>query len=405
MNFKKLLITFSFVMCMLSLTVHAKTMQFTMGDANVKVDAGQIEAYEMEVAPYTVSGRTMVPVRIVAEKFGADVQYVHEESKVIITLGDKKISMIIGEAVADVNGETVALDVPTVETNGRTLVPLRFVSETLGFDVKYMQTTQQILITNDPAVIEFNNTKVFLSEFEAMCKLICAEYGVGMSEQVVDYTLAIMSENSFFDAEAEKWGMSAIDPLFYTSITSNAKEVSAYFDDVLDASWVSLFESTHKRSFMITFLELLYEGDEETLAEYEKTAFDGYMAAQHILISDKAVAESVLKQIKGGADFDELMNSYSEDPGLTQADYYVFTDGEMVEEFETATKKLKVGQVSNLVKSEYGYHIIKRIDIPAEYIKMMYTDEKVNQHIDSAIEEGTVVVDNYTSAELVELCK
>ena len=43
----------------------------------------------MEVAPYTVSGRTMVPVRIVAEKFGADVQYVHEESKVIITLGDK----------------------------------------------------------------------------------------------------------------------------------------------------------------------------------------------------------------------------------------------------------------------------------------------------------------------------
>ncbi len=405
MNFKKLLITFSFVMCVLSLTVHAKTMQFTMGNVDAKVDDGKIEVYKMEVAPYTVNGRTMVPVRIVAETFGADVQYIHDESKVIITMDDKKISMVIGQDVADVNGTKVKLDVPTVETNGRTLVPLRFVSETLGFDIKYLASTQQILITNDPAVIEINGTKLFLSDFKAMCKLVCENYGMDMNEEVANYTLSLMMQTVFFEAEAEKWGMSGIDPILYSSLAHDANEISGYFEDVLDASWVSVRETNHRQEFMLTFLELLYEGDKESLDLYKKENLGAYMAAMHILISDKATAEDVLKRIKKGEEFETLMFEYTEDPGVKQAPYYVFTDGEMVSEFEKAVKALKPGEISGLVKSTYGYHIIKRIEIPEEYIKVSFVDEAINEHVEKSANESTIKADNYTLSQLVELCK
>lgn len=176
MNIKKIIISLAFVLTLFSVSAYAKTMQFTMGDYNAKVDEGTIVIHTMEVAPYTVEGRTMVPARIVAETFGADVDWIEAENKVLITFGDKNISLVIGELFATVNGEQVVLDVPSVETNGRTLVPLRFVSETLGFDVKYVASTQQILITNDPAPIEVNGAKISLASFDAMYDMYSLQY-------------------------------------------------------------------------------------------------------------------------------------------------------------------------------------------------------------------------------------
>ena len=55
------------------------------------------------------------------------------------------------------------------------------------------------------------------------------------------------------------------------------------------------------------------------------------------------------------------MNEYSEDPGLSgNPDGYIFTEGEMIDEFYQGAAALEEGEVSGLVKSDYGYHIIKR---------------------------------------------
>ena len=125
----------------------------------------------------------------------------------------------------------------------------------------------------------------------------------------------------------------------------------------------------------------------------------------HILISDKSTAEDVLKRIKKGEEFETLMFEYTEDPGVKQAPYYVFTDGEMVSEFEKAVKALKPGEISGLVKSTYGYHIIKRIEIPEEYIKVSFVDEAINEHVEKSANESTIKANNYTLSQLVELCK
>lgn len=409
MNFKKILITLTFVISLFSISAYAKTMQFTMGDYDAKVDDGTISTYTMEVAPYTVEGRTMVPVRIVGETFDADVQYVHEESKVVVTLDDKTITLIIGEKTADVNGEVVELDVPSVETNGRTLVPLRFVSENLGFDVKYVAATEQVLITNDPAVIEINGAKISLADFRAVYDMYTIEYGEAYSEdEIFEVSKLMLMNYAVSEAEADKWHI----PFAYSyaeEVRAIVADLNTYFPGSLDGVWANLIEIEYRATDLANFLSQIYMPDEETVGKYYT---DNYFAAKHILVSDEATAKSIMVKLNNGADFDELMIEYTEDPGVeTNPDGYVFTTGEMVEEFENATKSLAVGRMSGIVETDYGYHIIKRIPLPAyteygyDYVADAYVNEAVANHFTDVIENGEVKSDVYTDAQLLELCK
>lgn len=73
-----------------------------------------------------------------------------------------------------------------------------------------------------------------------------------------------------------------------------------------------------------------------------------------------ATAQSVLERAKNGEDFDALVDEFNEDPGATK-EGYTFGPGEMAAEFEAASFALKIGEISDIVETTYGYHIIKRI--------------------------------------------
>ena len=82
--------------------------------------------------------------------------------------------------------------------------------------------------------------------------------------------------------------------------------------------------------------------------------------ASHILVKDKTLAENLLKKIKAGANFSELAKDFSTCPSKSKGgDLGWFGPGKMVKEFEVAANKLSVNRVSPVVKTQFGYHIIK----------------------------------------------
>lgn len=91
------------------------------------------------------------------------------------------------------------------------------------------------------------------------------------------------------------------------------------------------------------------------------------LGAKHILVETKEDADSIRAQLKAAGDtaakFDELMAKYGTDPGAkAQPQGYTFGPGDFVAEFEAATKALSIGQISEPVQSEHGYHIILRTE-------------------------------------------
>ena len=99
---------------------------------------------------------------------------------------------------------------------------------------------------------------------------------------------------------------------------------------------------------------------DDDLMDYYKSLGEE-VRARHILVKDKSLADSLYKAIQSGADFAELAEKFSEDPGSKKkgGDLGFFTRGRMVKEFENTAFALDVGEVSKPVKTQFGWHIIK----------------------------------------------
>ena len=112
-----------------------------------KKDASLFGSLEtMDVAPVIVDDFTMLPIRFVAEALGAKVGWDDTTKSVTVENDKAKILLAVGEKTAVVNGETVALDVPSFISDGRTYLPVRFVSENLGANVKWDGDTRSVII-------------------------------------------------------------------------------------------------------------------------------------------------------------------------------------------------------------------------------------------------------------------
>ncbi len=102
---------------------------------------------EFDVAPYAENQRIMVPLRGFASIIGATVEWVKDENKIIIEKQDKKIELIVGNSKALVDGKEVILDAPAEAKNGRTMVPIRFISESFFADVKWENNSKTVRIS------------------------------------------------------------------------------------------------------------------------------------------------------------------------------------------------------------------------------------------------------------------
>ena len=183
--------------------------------------------------------------------------------------------------------------------------------------------------------------------------------------------------------------------LAVVSITADSFRAQA---SASDADVASYFEA-HKADFKIPekrkIRYLLIDVDAlrgkivVPAADVERAYNDGIeqyttpeqVRASHILFKTdgkddaavKAKAEDVLKQAKSGADFAELAKKYSEDESSAKngGDLDYFSKGRMVPEFDQVAFTLQPGQISDLVKSQFGYHIIKVVDKKAATTKTL----------------------------------
>ena len=90
-----------------------------------------------DVPPIIEDGSTLVPMRFLFEQMGADVEWDGKTKTATATLGDKEITFSIDNVNARINNKPAKMDVPARLVNGKTMVPLRFLSENMGYDVDW----------------------------------------------------------------------------------------------------------------------------------------------------------------------------------------------------------------------------------------------------------------------------
>jgi len=142
---------------------------FANDDIKVVID-GNNQSYDQ--MPQIMNDRTLVPLRGIFEALGAKVSWVDETKTIIGSKGDKTIVLQVGNTTASMNNEMITLDAAPAIVNSRTMVPVRFISETLGARVDWVADTRTVVITSPNQLLkerEENRTangEVILDAFE-----------------------------------------------------------------------------------------------------------------------------------------------------------------------------------------------------------------------------------------------
>ena len=133
---------------------HAKVLKLKINSPYMYIDGVKKEVDPGRgTTPVILKGwnRTLLPIRAVAEGLGGEVGWNGKERKVTLSLGYNNVALWIGNPVAEVNGEKVYIDpnnhkVKPIIINDRTMLPVRFVAESLGAYVKWYGETREVLV-------------------------------------------------------------------------------------------------------------------------------------------------------------------------------------------------------------------------------------------------------------------
>lgn len=209
---------------------------------------------------------------------------------------------------------------------------------------------------------------------DMLYNLIPDEYSNSLVEQAIQEIL--------INQEAKKANITVTDEEVQAAVDEQIEQINTQFtpeqlNSILAQQGLTmdgLTKDIEKNMPMQLKLEKLLGSEVEITDEEIKTYYeenkDSFnepksVRASHILVESKELAETILQELQGGADFAELAAEHSIDPGskANGGDLDYFTTGMMVEPFEEAAFALSVGEISEVVETENGFHIIKVTDI------------------------------------------
>jgi peptidyl-prolyl cis-trans isomerase D len=208
---------------------------------------------------------------------------------------------------------------------------------------KLIQFLTTFLVTSDQEIKDqytFANEKVKIS-------YIIFSPSDYVSSVIVDKALM----NKFFEEHKENYRIPAKIKITYISVGPDEFMSQVKVDEDENKTYYEDNVDKFKEEKQVKARHILFTLPANATAEVEKTV--------------KERAEKVLEKARTGEDFTKLAKEYSEDTSTKDngGDLGYFQKGQMVDEFETAAFSLAKGGISNLVKTTYGYHIIKVEDI------------------------------------------
>lgn len=381
---KKIISIIIAILIMTSVCASATTVEFIIGDTTMATVLNntadrQLTTSQLPAAPFIANDRTMVPVRAVSESFDCQVSWNAELRQVKIVNGNEELLLYIDSATAYVNGIEITLDTAPVIVGDITFVPVRFVTENLGFKVTFVSGINSVMIYDQDDKINLDGNSVLFPVADVLNYNIAMNYGIHPEETddvtYKNYSSLLINLYDYYGNYLVDNSL-ALSENFY--ITANDIAM-AYPSNFLKGEVSLLFGMLGAESATKSHLAQI---NASAINEYYNRE---YTRAKHILISFQtyseeealALANEICNSLKNGEDYDTLVAQYNEDPGMTQdPNGYVFTKGVMVKEFEDAAFALSPGEISEPVKSVYGYHIIQGAELPE--ISEEITHECVN---------------------------
>ncbi|MBQ2897670.1 MAG: peptidylprolyl isomerase [Clostridia bacterium] len=347
----------------------------------------------------------------------------------------KSINVLVDYVTVTLDGE--AVDVSNFVHEGRTYLGLRDMGNLLGLQVDWDDETQTAILTSPGKTpvwpvhkqtidvpiaketsITINGNKIDSSWINETYNNYKTNYPSAAEDEIKNAVVADATWYAFQQEMYAKYDIKETDDFAQDAEKSYLEFVEMYggaesFEQVLTSSGYEL--DSHKKDYIKGFIETqmmnqltdcLIEDSEEIqkLKSGEKANFeqDASLAVfpkatvKHILIptgdNAKKNAEKVLERLKKGESFDKVLAEFKEnDPGMPTSGYEVSKDSGFVPEFEEAALKLTKGKFSDIVKSDYGYHIIYCLEKSEtitfdEYFEMNFNNE-VSQILNNIVQE------------------
>ncbi len=123
-----------------------QTIQFRLGQRYMWIDD---ESYPLDAVPFIENNRTMVPIRALGNSLGAYVNWDSATKTVIYEKDNLSIKLPIDTNYVNINGTDILVDQGAIIKDGRSYVPIRFISEQLGANVQWLSSKREVLITNN----------------------------------------------------------------------------------------------------------------------------------------------------------------------------------------------------------------------------------------------------------------
>lgn len=394
-----------------------------MAQSEIKITINN-EAVNFEDAKPFVDGNnlTLVPLRFISEKLGAEVKWDKQAQKVTVIQDSQEVVLTVGQAQMVVSGQAETIKTKPVIKNGSVFVPVKCIGEVLGVEVKWLEETGTVaIVTKQSEVLPGETIIAKVNDEVVTAREVLAQINYEMAMMQYQYQYdASYFETDEGKAYIKKRKAELVDYIIKNKVAlikgkemklePSSKEVEAQFNATKseyksEAEFkealvnAGLTEETYKKqiSDSITITNVMNEmskkvtaTDAEIKAYYEANSAE-YVHAPganmyHILVATEEEAKKVKAEYDKGASFADLAKKYGTDGTKDnggELGYIEYDSRAYDQDFLNGAKTLTEGQVSDPVKTQFGFHLIKVTNVHKE----VYTTplEEVKEEIKAAV--------------------